>query len=330
VKKPELYPLKFNAIYKGYIWGGRNLEKFGKIIGQEEIVAESWEIADHDEDVSIVKNGHFEGKSLRELIELYGEDICPKTDNGRFPIIMKYLDANKRLSVQVHPDDEYARSHESPLELGKNECWFILDAPPGAELILGIKKGLTKEGFKKLIEENRLEEGLNRLPISRGDFIFIRSGTVHALLEGAVVCEILQNSDTTYRLYDWGRVGQDSKPRPLHIDKALDVINFPRIIDYEKHMKGLVIDYDKENINRAVNLIRCKYFNIDYLHYVRELDLAVEEHHFHILNILSGGGEIIYNAGKIPIRQGETVLVPQPVQRYTIKTQEIEMIKVFL
>jgi len=330
VKKPELYPLKFNAIYKDYIWGGRNLEKLGKIIGQEEIVAESWEVADHDEDVSIVKNGHLEGKSLRELIELYGEDICPKTDNGRFPIIMKYLDANKRLSVQVHPDDEYARTHESPLELGKNECWFILDAPPGAELILGIKKGLTKEDFKKLIEENRLEEGLNRLPISRGDFIFIRSGTVHALLEGVVVCEILQNSDTTYRLYDWGRVGQDGQPRPLQIDKALDVINFPRVIDYEKHMKDLVIDYDKESMNIAVNLIRCKYFNIDYLHYIREFDLTVEGHHFHTLNVLSGSGEIVYNYGKIPIRQGETVLVPQPVQRYTIKTHEIEMIKVFL
>lgn len=330
MEKPELYPLKFGIIYKHYIWGGRNLENIGKVINNNEIVAESWEISDHEEDVSIVKSGALAGRSLRDLVGLYGENICAETGTARFPLLIKYLDANKRLSVQVHPDDEYTRAHESPTEPGKNECWFIMEASPGAELIMGIKKGVTKKAFEQLINENKITEGLNRVPVSKGDFIHIKTGTVHALLEGIMVCEIQQNSDTTYRLYDWGRKGQDGKPRPLHIQKALDVINFPSGSGYEKYMKDIVISYDKSSINTAHSLIRGKYFNIDYLHYEKGFELSLGEYHFHTLNILNGNGIIIYSEGTVPIQKGETILIPRPVQSYIINTGGIEILKAFL
>jgi len=330
MKKIDLYPLKFNEIYKDYIWGGRNFEKIGKKLPGKGIFAESWEVSDHNDDISIVKNGPLKGKGLKELIEIYGDKIAPVSKNRRFPILIKYIDANKRLSVQVHPDDDYAQLHESKNEPGKTECWYIMDCPSDAELIMGIKRGITKDEFKILIKENRIEEGLNRLPILKGDLIYIKTGTVHALLEGIIVCEIQENSDTTYRLYDWGRVGHDGKPRPLHIEKALDVINFPLKEDYEKYIRELVIHYDKTKTNLTHNLVRCRYFNIDLLKYQKDVNLTLEDTHFHTLNILNGRGIIKYKDGEIPVKRGETILVPRTVKNYTIKTDSIEILKTFL
>ena len=330
VAKIDLYPLKFVEIYKPYIWGGQNLRKLGKPIKEGQIVAESWEVSDHNDDISIVENGPLAGKSLRELIKMYGEDISPKTENGRFPILIKYIDANKRLSVQVHPDDEYARTHESPNELGKRECWYIMEAPPGAELIMGIRKGIDKKSFIKMIKENRIEDGLNKIKVKKGDFIYIKTGTVHALLEGIMVCEIQENSDTTYRLYDWGRVGNDGKPRPLHIDKALDVIYFPPENEYNNYIKSLLIDYDKNLENGSQKLIRSKYFNIDFLRYSIAFKQSMGKYHFHTLNILKGEGLLKYKSGFEKIMRGDTILVPRPINEYEIETNGIEMLKTFL
>jgi mannose-6-phosphate isomerase len=330
LKDTGLYPFKFNEIYKPYIWGGLNLRKIGKRIKDDDIVAESWEISDHEEDISIVKNGPLAGKSLRDLVSAYGEDLCPVTDNSRFPILIKYIDANLKLSVQVHPDDKYARAHESPTELGKTECWFIMDAPPGAELIMGLQKCIDKETFTRLINENRIEEGLNRLPVSRGDFIFIKSGTVHAILEGIMVCEIQENSDTTYRLYDWGRTGKDGKPRPLHIQKALDVITFPEADRYEKYISEIVVDYAKDKKNSSSALVRCQHFNIDFLNYTRDFDLSINDSHFNTLNILDGSGSIHYKTGHVPFSRGDTILIPRTIRNCTVKTSGAEILKTFL
>ena len=146
-----LYPLKFKPIYKHYIWGGKNLRTMGKIIDDDETVAESWEVSDHGDDMSVVLNGSLKGKTLRDLIVQFGEDLSPDTLTGRFPILIKYIDANRRLSVQVHPDDEYARINEGPQELGKTECWYVLEAQPGAELVVGMKRGVTRDGFRRMI-----------------------------------------------------------------------------------------------------------------------------------------------------------------------------------
>jgi mannose-6-phosphate isomerase len=326
----ELYPLKFKPIYKPYIWGGKNLSKIGKSIPEDMIVAESWEVSDHGQDVSVVLNGKLRGRTLRELIEEYGEAISPRTNNGRFPLLIKYIDANKRLSVQVHPDDEYARRHEGPLEMGKNECWYIMEALPGAELILGLKKGVTKTLLKKLIEEGRIEDALNRLPVSRGDFIYIKAGTVHALLEGTMVCEIHQNSDTTYRLYDWGRAGKNGKPRPLHIEKALDVINFYPDELYDKYMGELIINYDRTKLDEPVPLLRGNFFNVDIFKCTNDFTCALEGLHFHTLNIIEGEGYVEYRGGKVEFRPGDTLLIPGVLKNYRIQTRKATIIKSFL
>jgi mannose-6-phosphate isomerase len=340
LKNPDLYPLKFREIYKPYIWGGRGLAGIGKDLGDNEIVAESWEIADRGADdrlpagdvgdVSVVKNGPLAGSSLRDLIKTYGEDICPRTSNGRFPIIVKFIDARDRLSVQVHPDDEYARAHESPGELGKTECWYVMDAPPGAELVMGLTRGMSRERFADLLRADRVEEGLNRVKVQRGDVFFIRAGTVHTLLEGIMVCEILENSDTTYRLYDWGRFGTDGKPRPLHIEKALDVIAFPGEREYDERMRSISISYDRSEASETTRLIRCPHFNVDYLRLKGDFRLSVSPFHFHCLSVLSGTGSLDYGRGELPIRRGETVLVPRPVEDYTVKTRAAEILKTFL
>jgi mannose-6-phosphate isomerase len=325
-----LYPLKFEPIFKDYIWGGRNLEQLGKTLPARGVIAESWEIADHDGDVSRVINGRLAGWNLRELIGSYGADLCPPTENGRFPILIKYIDATRKLSVQVHPDDEYAGTHESETELGKNECWFVMDAPPGGEIVLGLKRGMTRERFARLVREDRIEEGIRRQPVSPGDFIFIRAGTVHALLEGIVVCEIQENSDTTYRLYDWGRVGRDGSPRPLHIDKGLEVISFPDDENFDSYLNALVIPYDRNVRNEPLSLVRSSFFNIDLVSADREMEHTFESEHFNTLNILEGTGLITWAEGGIEVARGDSLLIPRSVRRYGIEPRSLTYLRTFL
>lgn len=334
MENTELYPLLFKPIYKPYIWGGRNLEKIGKVIPDGQIVAESWEISDHGEDVSEVINGPLKGKSLHELVQMYGEDVSPPTNNGRFPILIKFIDANQRLSIQVHPDDEYAMSHESPEEMGKTECWYVMDAPPGAKLIMGLKEGYTRESFEKMVREGKIEDTLNWVDVKRGDVIFIKTGTVHALIEGIMVCEIQQNSDTTYRLYDWGRVGQDGKPRPLHIEKALDVINFTSGKEWKKLMDEIIVRYNRDVRGDFVSVIRNKYFNIDYGRIINPTEIKFKNEYFHTLSILKGAGIILNKVLDVEFKTGDTLLIPNQLKSYIINpdqtAEEVEILKSFL
>jgi mannose-6-phosphate isomerase len=220
---PALYPLTFHAVFKDYPWGGRNLET---LLGREipaGIVAESWEIAAHPNGSSPIANGALMGKTLQEAMAVWGVDLvgsrhADDAAQGRFPLLIKLLDANRWLSVQVHPDDTYAREHEG--ESGKTEMWVVIHAEPGAELIYGFAAGVTRERFAEAIEQGEIERFLHRVPVQNGDVIFVPTGAIHALGPGILIAEIQQNSDTTYRIYDWGR------PRPLHIQKALDVLDF--------------------------------------------------------------------------------------------------------
>jgi mannose-6-phosphate isomerase len=328
--KIELYPMIFQPIYKHYLWGGRNLMNMGKPIAEGDIVAESWEVSDHGEDLSVVRNGTLKGKTLREIIEVRGENISPQTPTGRFPILIKYIDANRRLSVQVHPNDEYARTHEGPQELGKTECWYVLEAPPGAGLVVGMKRGVDKQEFRRMIADDRIADGIQTIPVSKGDFVYIKSGTVHAILEGILVCEIQENSDSTYRLYDWGRVGDDGKPRPLHIDKALDVISFIPENRYDRFMESVFIPYDKHASNCTHELVRGAYFNVDLLTYDREVELSVGHHHFNTLNILDGEGSLVWQEGTLPFHRGDTILVPRPVGGYRLDTRRVTALMTFL
>ena len=230
---PEFYPLFCKPVLKDYIWGGRNLTDLGRALPAGKKIAESWEIAAHPDGMSTIENGDYAGLTLQALLDNLGLDLVGTRaawamERGRFPILVKLLDANHSLSVQVHPEDEYALMHAGG-DLGKAEMWVVLRAEPDAALIYGLSRNTTPDQFRAAIEAGKLEAHLNRLSIKAGDHICIPAGTVHALLGGAVVAEIQQNSNTTYRVYDWNRMGGDGKPRALHIDDALQVINFDQV-----------------------------------------------------------------------------------------------------
>jgi mannose-6-phosphate isomerase len=229
----DLYPLLFEPVLKDYMWGGRNLEKLGRRLPEEGVIAESWEIAGHKDGNTVVANGYLSGLSLTDVHALLGLNLIGSNNDwaqqrNKFPLLVKLLDANRPLSVQVHPNDEYAL-HVEGNELGKSEMWVALRAEPGAEVILGLKKGTTPEKFRQAVEDGRLEPYLHHIPVRAGDHICVPAGSLHAIMGGLLMAEIQQNSNTTYRVYDWNRLGDDGKPRPLHVEKALDVINFDQV-----------------------------------------------------------------------------------------------------
>lgn len=229
-----LYPLLFRPVLKDYLWGGRNLaSRLGRALPADGVIAESWEIAAHEDGASVVENGPYAGQTLTQVhaalgIDLIGTNNAWAQARGKFPLLIKLLDAAAPLSVQVHPDDAYALAHEGN-ELGKSEMWVVLHAEPDAELIVGVAAGVTREAFRQAIAENRLEPFLHRLPVRAGDHVCVPAGTLHAIMGGLLIAEIQQNSNTTYRVYDWGRVGADGKGRPLHVEQALAVIDFDRV-----------------------------------------------------------------------------------------------------
>ena len=219
----NIYPLTFNPIFKDYPWGGR---KLGEILGRaipDGIVAESWEIAAHPNGSSTVSNGPLAGLTLPQVQEKLGLALVGSRNEaaleaGKFPLLIKFLDANQWLSVQVHPNDEYALAHGG--DWGKTEMWVFVHTEPGSEVIFGFQPGVTRDSFAQAVAEGKTSELLHHLPVKTGDVVFVPAGAIHALGPGGLIAEIQQNSDVTYRIDDWGR------PRPLHIPQALDVLDF--------------------------------------------------------------------------------------------------------
>ena len=269
----RLYPMVFAPVLKDYIWGGRTLEtKLGRALPASGVIAESWEIAGHEDGTSIVENGLYAGWPLTRVHAELGLDLIGRNNawaqaRGKFPLLVKLLDASKPLSVQVHPNDAYALAHEGN-ELGKSEMWVVLRAKPHAELILGVKRGTTPDAFRQAIADNRLEPFLHRVPVKTGDHVCVPAGTLHAIMGGLLIAEIQQNSNTTYRVYDWGRGGADGQPRPLHVDKALDVIDFDRV---EPAVPQPIVLADEEGFRREL-LCRTPYFVTERL----TLDAGIE------------------------------------------------------
>lgn len=225
-----LYPLLFEPVLKSYLWGGRNLAQLGRVLPSEGVVAESWEIAAHEDGTTVVVNGPYAGKLLTEVhaelgLKLIGARNAWAQERGKFPLLIKLLDAAQPLSVQVHPGDDYALANEGN-ELGKTEMWQILRARPDAELIVGVTERTTRGVFREALLAGRPEPFLRRITVRAGDHVCVPAGTLHAITGGLIIAEVQQNSNTTYRVYDWNRTGPDGKPRALHIDKALDVIDF--------------------------------------------------------------------------------------------------------
>src|SRR5262245_7164495 len=224
---PPLYPLTFHAVLKRYLWGGRRLGSvLGKPIGEGSDYAESWEIADHAQGQSIVAQGPLVGTTLHDLVASRRDELLGRhAPQSRFPLLFKFLDCQRDLSVQVHPDDAAAARLDPP-DLGKTEAWLILDAQPGSRVYAGLKAGVDRADLEREVKRGQVVPCLSRFEPQGGDCIFIPAGTVHALGAGLLVAEIQQASDTTYRLFDWNRVGPDGRPRPLHVEQALGAMDF--------------------------------------------------------------------------------------------------------
>ncbi|MCX8130522.1 MAG: mannose-6-phosphate isomerase, class I [Clostridia bacterium] len=312
-----LYPLKFKPVYKSYIWGGRSLEKYGRELPGGEI-AESWDLSCHPDGVSIVSNGSFEGIPFPELLKVYGSKLIgtnfPQTYIDKFPLLVKLIDANEKLSVQVHPDDEYAIVYEDG-GLGKNEMWYVLSARPGARIVYGVVPGTTKEQFTAAIRKNNIESCLRYMEVSQGDVINIPAGVVHAIGEGILIAEIQQNSNTTYRVFDYNRELSAGK-RPLHTEQALEVINFESSGKKEKS-RGLRIRIDGQSYKDYV--VANRYFAAELYDINGRVLEKSDGSKFYIYIFTEGEGEISYSDGKTTFKAGETVFIPALLGNYIIK-----------
>ncbi len=312
-----LYPLKFKPIYKEKIWGGNNLNKYlNKNIDKNAKIGESWEVSDHFEDTSIISNGDLKGTTLSQALQEYKKDLAglnaDKKYLKKFPLLIKFIDANDKLSVQVHPDDAYAEKHEKN-ESGKTEMWYIVHAKPGAKLIAGLKRGTTKKIFRGKLENNKLKDLLHYIKVKTGDVLFIPSGRLHAITPGIVINEIQQNSDLTYRIYDWGRKGFDNKPRELDIKKSLDVINFK---DFTPEVSKPA--HSNVGTNIISTLIKCTYFGVEKYLLNEKIKIESDKSSFTVISIIDGNGVLNWEKKEMELKKGETILIPAVISSYAI------------
>lgn len=310
-----MYPLKFEPLYNERIWGGRKLEKFRHNVPDGNI-GESWDVACHKNGTSVVSNGEFKGKRLDDLIKEKGSEIIgSKIDKSWFPLLIKIIDAKSDLSVQVHPNDEYARKVEN--DMGKTEVWYVIQADEGAALVVGTKENCTKDQLKEAIETGKLDKYMNKMPVKPGDVCLVRSGMIHAICGGVVVAEIQQNSDTTYRVYDYNR------GRELHVKKALDVIDLNLKGKKSKGIKLTSDGYEK------TYLCLGRDFSLELYDIHNEVTEKSDEERFYIFTCVDGQGEIIYNEGAEKIEFGESILIPASLGQYTVKGK-LKLIKSYV
>ena len=325
----NLYPLKFKPIYKEKIWGGRTLEtKLNKKLPNGKLIGESWEISGVNGDESVVENGFLQGNTINELIEIYMGDLIGDKVYEKygleFPVLIKYIDANDKLSIQVHPDDQIAKKRHNAY--GKTEMWYVINAEENAKLISGFKKELTKEEYLNHLNNNTLEEILNFETVKKGDVFFIPAGRVHAICKGILLAEIQQTSDITYRIYDWNRTGKNGNSRELHTDLAADVIDF-------KHYNNYKTDYSERKNDKIINLADNKHFKTNLL----QLDKAFEKDiysidSFIIYMIVEGEIVLKYNEGEMYLKTGETVLIPAEMNsiELTPENNKAKLLEVYL
>lgn len=310
-----MYPLKLEPAFKDYLWGGTRLrDDYGKKCDYDK-VAESWELSCHKDGNSVISNGEAAGMTLAAYIEKEGKSIlgtnCARFEN--FPVLIKLIDAKDNLSVQVHPENEYAQRVEG--EYGKTEMWYIVDCDPGATLLYGFKSEVTKEEFARRIQDNTLLEITNAVPVKKGDVFFIKAGTLHAIGKGILIAEIQQNSNTTYRVYDYGRVGADGKTRPLHIEKALDVTKLCPAEPYP------VTPAVTENGCTSRLLSKCEYFTVYKLDIEKCAKRTADDTSFECILNLEGTAVVSCGGTDITLNKAETAFIPAGCGEYTINTE---------
>ncbi len=307
------YPMKLRPCYKSYLWGGTKLaEVFGKANNSQSI-AESWELSCHENGTNIIENGLFQGMSLVDVIHNLGWRSLGDVPHHKeeLPILVKLIDANKDLSIQVHPSDMTAQGEEK----GKAEMWYIIDCAPQSYLYCGFSKDITPEELESRVSDGSICQVLNRVPIKKGDVFYIFPGTIHAICKGILIAEVQQNSDTTFRVYDYNRRDKQNKLRELHIQRAKEVLNF----------QGMVVE--EPLFNNKVNfngfsmklLFACPYFTTYLVESKEECRLFCDQETFHHILVLNGAGHLCWKNQDYPLQQGDSYFLPAMLGEYRLK-----------
>jgi mannose-6-phosphate isomerase len=305
------YPLQFDPILKDRIWGG---EKLNSVLNKpitSNSTGESWEISTVEGDVSVISRGTFKGISLNEVIDTFPNEVLGTTVfdkfGKQFPLLFKYLDAKTDLSIQVHPNDELAKIRHN--SFGKTEMWYIMQADEGSRIIVGFKNNSNAEEYVSHLENNTLLDILEEVKVKTGDVFFLETGTVHAIGAGLLVAEIQQTSDITYRLYDFDRVDSEGNKRELHVELALDAINYNKV-ETQK-------DYNKD-LNVSNEMVDCPYFTTNYLNLSGELKVSKSASSFTVYMCTEGDFQINYNQVQYQYSKGDTILIPATMTDYSL------------
>ena len=318
-----LYPLFFKPIPKERLWGGRKLMDFLNKPFHGNEIGESWELSAVSGDESIVSDGPLQGKQLNELIEIYKADLVGKSVYERFgndfPVLIKYIDAQKDLSVQLHPHDYLAKERHN--SFGKNEMWYVMNADPGAQLIAGFSKDTDQNEYQQYLQNGQIENLLHYETVKRGDTFFIRTGTVHAIGAGILLAEIQQTSDITYRIFDWNRTNKDGKTRELHTELALDAIDYKR---RDNHKVAYTAEPNKRNL-----MVESPYFTTEIIAIHGEVSVQTDQlDSFVVLMAVQGDSQISVDGITYPLSFGSTVLLPACLTAFTLQADQSEVLMV--
>ncbi|MBZ9632452.1 class I mannose-6-phosphate isomerase [Salegentibacter sp. LM13S] len=319
------YPIKFFPILKEKIWGGEKLKTILNKETNRDDLGESWEISGVEGAISVVANGELKGFSLKDLLEEYKDEILGKKIyeqfNADFPLLIKFIDANTELSVQLHPHDDLAQQRHN--SFGKTEMWYIMQADKGAKINIGFKESVSKEDYITRLEEGEIVELLNFEEVKKGDSFFINTGKVHAIGAGVLLAEIQQTSDVTYRIYDWDRTDDEGNSRELHTALAIDAIDFEKKDDFK-------LNYEKDK-NTSSEIASCQYFTTNYLPVEGEITKDYSNlDSFVIYMCVSGNGKVSVNGNSEKIAQGETLLIPAQNKEVQLSAENCELLEVYI
>ena len=308
-----IYPLCFWPVYKDYIWGGDRIIRLYHRAEPPGRYAESWEISDRADGMSVIRNGPLAGQTLADVIRDAGPALLgTSVKDRRFPLLIKLIDSRDRLSVQVHPDDDSAKRFGGE---AKTEMWYVLDADAGAGVFAGLRPGADEQVFHDALASRRFKDLLTFVPVAPGDAVFVPGGRVHAIDAGCVLLEVQQNSNTTYRIYDWDRVGADGKPRELHLQEALRVIRWKESSVAKTPPRKL----DAIGRNERWEIIRCAYFRMERIAVKARCRLAGDERTFQALFVPKAGVTLHWNGESLPLAPGTSCLVPAALQECFIE-----------
>ncbi len=309
-----MYPMKLKPVYKDYLWGGNELEKLYDKAGDGEITAESWELCCHPDGMSVIANGKYKGKYLKDILDESPKMVRPGQKRGeKFPILIKFIDAKKDLSIQVHPSDETAIKEAG--EEGKAEMWYVIAAKPKAFLYYGLSRRVEKEELRQRMEDGSICDICNKVRVAPGDVFFIHPGTIHAIGAGTVIAEIQQSSNTTFRVYDFKRKDKNGNTRELHIDRAIDVI------DREPVVPSQVMDNNEVRTKNGLirRLFGCEYFHVLLIHVKKDrMKLWCDDSSFHSLLIIRGEGHLEHKGKRYQFRSGDSYFLPAGIGEYQI------------